>query len=62
LGTIFEILFQFVLIFPGAFFRWIIAGRRRKYSDYLDSSPEINILVSILVFAFLIAMLKWIFF
>jgi hypothetical protein len=61
MGTILEMLFQFILVFPGAFFRWILSGRRRKYSDYLDSSPDVNVLVSILVFASLYAMAKWIF-
>lgn len=62
MGTILEILFQFILVFPGAFIRWILGGRKRKFSDYLDSSPDVNVLVAILSFALLYLIIKWVFF
>lgn len=48
--SVFEFIFQIILIFPGAFFRWIIGGFRKKYSYYLDASPDLNVLVSIIIF------------
>ena len=52
-------LFESILVFPGAFFRWILNGRRKKYSEYLDSAPEVNALTAVIGFALLFLLVKF---
>jgi hypothetical protein len=61
MGWILEFLFEYVLIFPGAFFRWVFFGMKRPFSHYLDASPEVNTIVAVAVFALIFVGLKTIF-
>jgi hypothetical protein len=52
LEIIFEVIFQIVLVFPGAFVRWVFGGFKRTYRDVLiQDGFEINSFVGILVLA-----------
>lgn len=59
MGALLEFIFQFALVFPGAFFRWLLGGCKKKYSDYLDASPEVNVLVAIIFFALIAFVITW---
>ena len=52
-------LFEFILVFPGAFFRWILNGCRKKYSNFLDDAPEVNVLAAIIGFGLLFLLVKF---
>lgn len=46
---IFEVIFQIVLVFPGAFVRWAFGGFKRKYRDVIIKDGfEINSFVGML--------------
>ncbi len=58
--VIIEILLEFTLIFPGAFFRWAIFGFKGKYSDYLEAPPGVNIIVATIFFLLIGLTIKFI--
>jgi hypothetical protein len=51
MGWLLEFIFEYLLGFPGAFFRWLFFGMKKPFGYYLGASPEINTLVAIVVFA-----------
>lgn len=53
-----EILFNFLLIFPGAFIRWMFGGFKKKYSYYIDNGTYVNVFVSGLALAVIVLLLK----
>jgi len=40
--VIFEVLVNIILVFPGAFFRWLLNGFKNSYSFYLNKDGSIN--------------------
>lgn len=52
--VVFEALFEFLLIYPGALLRWVIF-RRKSVKSYLEDSPSDNVLVAVVFFVLLIA-------
>ena len=46
---IFDVVVQFILIFPGAFVRWAFGGFKRKYAFYLDYDPGLNVFIGIIL-------------
>ena len=43
---IFEAIFNFLMIFPGAFIRWVFSGFKRKYIYYVDNGTYVNVFIS----------------
>ncbi len=50
---IFEVVFNCVLIFPGALMRWVIGGCKRKFSVYLEDT-ELSSFFGIILFTLVV--------
>ncbi len=45
--VIFEVIFSFILMYPGALIRWICLGGKKSYKELIvDEDSEINTTVS----------------
>lgn len=50
---IFEVVFNCVLIFPGAFVRWVFGGCKRKITVYLEDT-ELSSFFGIILFTLVV--------
>jgi hypothetical protein len=53
-----ETIFNFLMIFPGAFIRWMFGGFKKKYSYYIDNGTYVNVFVSGLALTVIVLLLK----
>lgn len=47
--AIFEALIYFVLVFPGAFIRWLFLGKKKSFKEVLADEVYWNVTIGILV-------------
>jgi len=59
---VFQIIFEFIAVailqYPGAFIRWILSGKKRKFEDLLKEDSWTNAGVSIAVFLLFFAIIS----
>lgn len=54
-GVVFEFIFETIMIYPGAFIRWIFLGGKKSYKELIiTEDSEINVSISMFTIGFII--------
>ena len=54
-----EFILKFVLVFPGAFIRWMFKGFKGDYLSQLEHNSDYNVLISVIFIGGIILLIKY---